>query len=98
MAVRKTAKGAALKRWFKEDWRTPKGNKDYSKEKTLLGLLKKYLKTHLKLGANSVLLIKLKLKKKRILKVELVNMDMVVAIEVKWLTKICVVVEQECHD
>ena len=31
MAVRKTAKGAALKRWFKEDWRTPKGNKDYSK-------------------------------------------------------------------
>jgi hypothetical protein len=31
MAVRKTAAGARLKRWFKEDWRTPKGNKDYSK-------------------------------------------------------------------
>ena len=31
MAVRKTKKGADLKRWFKEDWRTPKGNKDYSK-------------------------------------------------------------------
>ena len=31
MAVRKTKKGAALKRWFKEDWRTPRGNKDYSK-------------------------------------------------------------------
>lgn len=31
MAVRKTKKGLALKRWFKEDWRTPKGNKDYSK-------------------------------------------------------------------
>tara|TARA_Y100000592_G_C5317566_1_gene243207 strand:- start:44 stop:355 length:312 start_codon:yes stop_codon:yes gene_type:complete len=31
MAVRKSAKGAALKRWFKEDWRTPRGNKDYSK-------------------------------------------------------------------
>ena len=31
MAVRKTKKGAALRRWFKEDWRTPRGNKDYSK-------------------------------------------------------------------
>lgn len=31
MAVRKSAKGAALRRWFKEDWRTPRGNKDYSK-------------------------------------------------------------------
>ena len=31
MAVRKTKKGLALKRWFKEDWRTPRGNKDYSK-------------------------------------------------------------------
>tara|TARA_R100000951_G_scaffold84516_1_gene72300 strand:- start:387 stop:872 length:486 start_codon:yes stop_codon:yes gene_type:complete len=30
MAVRKTAKGLALKRWFKEDWRTPSGKKDYS--------------------------------------------------------------------
>mgnify|MGYP003114662857 CR=1 FL=1 len=30
MAVRKTAKGLALKRWFKEDWRTPKGKKGYS--------------------------------------------------------------------
>ena len=31
MAVRKTKKGLALKRWLKEDWRTPRGNKDYSK-------------------------------------------------------------------
>jgi len=31
MAVRKTKKGLALKRWFKEDWRTPSGEKDYSK-------------------------------------------------------------------
>tara|TARA_R100000278_G_scaffold26484_1_gene24271 strand:+ start:5024 stop:5278 length:255 start_codon:yes stop_codon:yes gene_type:complete len=30
MAVRKTAKGLALKRWFKEDWRTPRGKKGYS--------------------------------------------------------------------
>ena len=30
MAVRKTAKGLALKSWFKEDWRTPSGKKDYS--------------------------------------------------------------------
>ena len=31
MAVRKTAKGLALKRWFKEEWRTLSGDKDYSK-------------------------------------------------------------------
>tara|TARA_R100001510_G_C7522166_1_gene117204 strand:- start:4 stop:252 length:249 start_codon:yes stop_codon:yes gene_type:complete len=30
MAVRKTKAGLALKRWFKEDWRTPRGNKGYS--------------------------------------------------------------------
>ncbi len=30
MAVRKTKAGLRLKRWFKEDWRTPKGKKDYS--------------------------------------------------------------------
>lgn len=30
MAVRKTKAGLALKRWFKEDWRTPKGKKGYS--------------------------------------------------------------------
>ena len=28
--VRKTDKGAALRRWFKEEWTTPKGNKEYS--------------------------------------------------------------------
>tara|TARA_R100001463_G_scaffold28337_3_gene64841 strand:+ start:8546 stop:8788 length:243 start_codon:yes stop_codon:yes gene_type:complete len=31
MAVRKTEKGLALKRWFKEKWTTPKGKKGYSK-------------------------------------------------------------------
>lgn len=31
MGVRKTAKGLALKRWFKEKWTTPSGNTDYSK-------------------------------------------------------------------
>lgn len=30
MAVRKTAKGAALRRWFKEEWKTPQGKKEYS--------------------------------------------------------------------
>ena len=30
MAVRKTKAGLRLKRWFKEDWRTPSGKKDYS--------------------------------------------------------------------
>tara|TARA_R110000824_G_scaffold349135_1_gene535994 strand:+ start:1261 stop:1512 length:252 start_codon:yes stop_codon:yes gene_type:complete len=29
MAVRKTKKGLALKRWFKENWRTPRGKKGY---------------------------------------------------------------------
>jgi|TARA_Y100000015_G_scaffold42322_1_gene49652 hypothetical protein len=28
--VRKTKKGLALKRWFKEKWRTPRGKKGYS--------------------------------------------------------------------
>jgi len=28
--VRKTEKGLALKRWFKEEWKTPKGNEDYT--------------------------------------------------------------------
>ncbi len=27
--VRKTKKGLALKRWFKEKWRTPRGKKGY---------------------------------------------------------------------
>jgi hypothetical protein len=27
--VRKTKKGAALRRWLKEDWRTPSGKKTY---------------------------------------------------------------------
>ena len=29
--VRKTQAGLNLKRWFKEDWRTLSGDKDYSK-------------------------------------------------------------------
>ena len=29
--VRKSKEGLALKRWFKEDWRTPSGEKGYSK-------------------------------------------------------------------
>ena len=28
--VRKTEAGLSLKRWFKEDWQTPSGSKDYS--------------------------------------------------------------------
>ena len=28
--VRKTKEGLALKRWFKEEWKTPSGSKDYS--------------------------------------------------------------------
>jgi len=30
MAVRKSKEGAALRRWFKEEWRTLSGDKDYS--------------------------------------------------------------------
>lgn len=29
--VRKTKEGLALKRWFKEEWKTPRGNEDYTK-------------------------------------------------------------------
>ena len=29
MAIRKTKAGLNLKRWFKEDWQTPKGKKGY---------------------------------------------------------------------
>lgn len=28
--VRKTKEGLALKRWFKEEWETPRGKEDYS--------------------------------------------------------------------
>jgi len=41
MAVRKSAKGAALRRWFKEDWRTPSGDKDYSSGDTTFRPTKK---------------------------------------------------------
>lgn len=30
MAVRKSKEGAALKRWFKEEWKTLSGDDDYS--------------------------------------------------------------------
>ena len=29
--VRKTKEGLALKRWFKEEWKTPEGKEEYSK-------------------------------------------------------------------
>ena len=41
MAIRKTEKGASLRRWFKEDWRTPRGNKDYSGGENLFRPTKK---------------------------------------------------------
>jgi hypothetical protein len=33
--VKKTEKGASLRRWFKEEWETPSGDKDYSKGENL---------------------------------------------------------------
>ena len=33
--VRKSEKGASLGRWFKEEWQTPSGDKDYSKGENL---------------------------------------------------------------
>ena len=33
--VRKSEKGASLRRWFKEEWQTPSGHKDYSKGENL---------------------------------------------------------------
>tara|TARA_B110000285_G_scaffold191233_1_gene218883 strand:+ start:877 stop:1122 length:246 start_codon:yes stop_codon:yes gene_type:complete len=44
MAIRKTEKGASLRRWFKEDWRTPRGNKDYSSGENLFRPTKKVSK------------------------------------------------------
>ena len=32
MAVRKTAKGAALKRWFKEDWKDVRTGKEFGRQ------------------------------------------------------------------
>ena len=32
MAVRKTAKGAALKRWFKEDWKDVRTGKECGRQ------------------------------------------------------------------
>jgi hypothetical protein len=37
MAVRKTAKGAALKRWFKEDWKDVKTGKACGRKKVTRG-------------------------------------------------------------
>ena len=33
--VKKSEKGASLRRWFKEEWKTPSGDKDYSKGENL---------------------------------------------------------------
>ena len=41
MAVRKTQAGLNLKRWFKEDWRTPKGKKGYEGEENTFRPTKK---------------------------------------------------------
>ena len=30
LKVKKTKKGASLRRWFKEEWKTPKGKEDYT--------------------------------------------------------------------
>ena len=46
--VRKTKEGLALKRWFKEDWRTPSGSKDYSDGDVVFRPTKKLAKTLLK--------------------------------------------------
>ena len=46
MAVRKTQAGLNLKRWFKEDWRTPKGKKGYEGGENTFGLQKKLVVKH----------------------------------------------------
>ena len=42
--IRKTEAGANLRRWFKEDWRTPSGDKDYSDGDTTFRPTKKVSK------------------------------------------------------
>ena len=61
--VRKTQAGLNLKRWFKEDWRTLSGDKDYSKE-TGRFVLQKGFQVKLQLPlANSLLQRKLGLER-----------------------------------
>ena len=52
MAVRKTAAGLRLKRWFKEDWRTPRGKKDYKGGENTFRPTKRIVKIHHLLGVN----------------------------------------------
>jgi len=42
--VRKTKEGLALKRWFKEEWKTPKGKEDYEGEENTFRPTKKVSK------------------------------------------------------
>ena len=42
---RKTEKGATIRRVFKEEWRTPSGEKDYSKRENLFKTTKRVSKT-----------------------------------------------------
>lgn len=49
---KKTAAGLRLKRWFKEDWRTPRGKKIIKVERTPLDQQKELVKIHHLLGVN----------------------------------------------
>lgn len=70
MAVRKTEKGLALKRWFKEKWRTPRGKKGYSgKDRTFRPTVRVSKKLQLR-GANLANQKELELLKKKEKRVE----------------------------
>ena len=58
--VRKTKKGAALKRWFKEKWTDEKGNpcEAVKQESRSVGHQERFLVVHLRLGPNWVLLVR----------------------------------------
>jgi len=62
-----------LRRWFEEDWKTPSGEKDYSKGENTFRPTKKVSKDTPKTWSEVTPNLKQKLSEKKIQKVELLN-------------------------
>ena len=73
MAVRKTKAGLRLKRWFKEDWRTPRGKKDYKGGENTFRPTKRISKDTPITWSELTPAEKRRAQKEKILKVELVD-------------------------
>ena len=72
--VRKTEKGASLRRWFKEEWQTPSGDKDYSGGENLFRPKKRISSKTATTWSELTPAEKKAAQKKKILKVELVDL------------------------